>query len=91
MGGMKVESDSEIKEDSPNETYSFEQTKGFMKSGGTTFQITTTKEGSSVTWTTEYQLPYSYLGKLINKLKAQKQFENAIDESIPNLKKLLGN
>lgn len=89
MGGMKVESDSEVKEENPNEAYSFEQTKGFMKSGGTTFQIANTKDGCSVTWTTEYQLPYSYLGKLVNKLKAQKQFEKVIDESIPNLKKLL--
>ena len=90
MGGMKVESDSEVKEDNPNDVYWFEQTKGFMKSGGTKFQIASTNDGSSVTWTTEYQLPYSYLGKLIDKLRAQKQFEKAIDESIPNLKKLLG-
>jgi len=38
------------------------------------------------TWTVNDELPYSYLWKLVDKLKAGKTFEKAIDESIKGLK-----
>ena len=53
-------------------------------------ELAPTNAGSQVTWTLEYELPYSYLGKLVDKLRAKKQFEGAVDASIRNLTKLFG-
>lgn len=89
MGGMKVESDTEVTEARANEVYGFRQTAGFLKSGGTRLEIRPAGQGSSVTWTMQYELPYSYLGKLVDKLKARRQFEEAMDGSIKNLIKML--
>jgi hypothetical protein len=38
------------------------------------------------TWTVQYELPYWYPRKLVDRLKAGKTFEAAIDESIKGLK-----
>ncbi len=89
MSGMRVESDSLVSEVKENSIYEFCQTKGFMKEGATRFDIKPNKKGSSVTWTTEYELPYSYLGKLADKLRAKKQFGQAIEKSVNSLKQLL--
>jgi uncharacterized membrane protein len=90
LGGMKVESDTEVTERRENAVYAFRQTRGFLKSGTTRLELTPRNAGSQVTWTLEYELPYSYLGKLVDKLKAKKQFEGAVDASIRNLAKLFG-
>jgi len=89
MGGMKVESDSRVSELKENSVYEFQQTKGFMKSGATRFDIQPSKKGSKVTWTVKYELPFSYLGKLADKLKARRQFEQAIDDALKNLIRFL--
>ena len=90
LGGMKVESDTELTERRENAVYAFRQTQGFLKSGTTRLELAPTNAGSQVTWTLEYELPYSYLGKLVDKLKGKKQFEGAVDASIRNLTKLFG-
>ena len=89
MGKMKAESETEVTERQDNRIYGFHQTTGFLKSGGARFEIRPSNKGSLVTWTNQYELPYSYLGKLIDKLKARKQFEEGMDESIDGLVKLL--
>ncbi len=89
MAGMKVESDTEVTEREENRTYGYRQSAGFLKSGEGCFEIRPETHGSSVRWTSEYELPYSYLGKLMDKLKARKQFDEGMDSSIKNLKKFL--
>ncbi len=89
MQGMKVASDTETSEILENSVYAFRQTRGFLKSGGTRIEIQPNEKGSSVTWSNEYELPYSYLGKLMDKLRARKQFEDGMDESIKKLTKIL--
>ena len=89
MEGMKVDADTEVTEIQQNEVYSFRQTSGFLKRGESRFEILPSKKGSIVTWTNEYELPYSYLGKLMDKLRARKQFEEGMDASIKNLTKIL--
>ena len=89
MGGMKVESDTEETACEENRLYGFRQTGGFLKSGETRLEIQPSKKGSSVLWTVQYELPYSYLGKLLDKLRARKQFEGGMDQSIERLKHLL--
>ena len=87
--GMKVEADTTVTEIQENKVYGFRQTSGFLKRGEGRFEILPSKKGSIVTWTNEYELPYSYLGKLMDKLKARKQFEEGMDQSIERLKQLL--
>lgn len=89
MLGMSLESDTVETKVEENKIYGFQQTGGFLKNGETLLEINPTKNGSSVTWTTEYEPPYSYLGKVMDKLRMKKQFEDAVDESAKNLKKLL--
>jgi uncharacterized membrane protein len=89
VGGMKVESDTETTDVRENELFGFRQTSGFLKSGENRFEIEPDDKGSSVRWTLEYELPYSYLGKLMDKLKAKHQFEAAMDQSIRNLSRVL--
>ncbi len=89
MQGMKVESDTETSETLENSVYGFRQTRGFLKSGRTRIEIQPNKTGISVTWSSEYDPPYSCLGKLMDRLKAKKQFEEGKDESIKNLTKIL--
>ncbi len=89
MGGMNVESDTVESRVEENRLYGFQQTSGFLKNGETILEINPTKNGSSVTWTMEYEPPYSYLGKVMDKLRMKKQVEVALDESAKNLKKLL--
>ncbi len=89
MGGMNVESDTEVIEAKENSVYEFRQTNGFLKSGEFRLEIKPTEKGSSVIWTVAYEPPYSYLGKVMDKLRMRKQFEESVDESVKNLKKLL--
>ncbi len=89
MGGMNVESDTEVIQSRENSVYEFHQTNGFLKSGQFRLDIKPTDKGSSVTWTVDYEPPYSYLGKVMDKLMMRKQLEESVDESVKNLKKLL--
>ena len=89
MEGMKVESDTEETACEENRVYGFRQTGGFLKHGETRLEIQPSKNGSSVVWTNQYELPYSYLGKLMDKLKARKQFEKAMEQAIKGLTALV--
>ena len=90
MGGMKVDSYTEITELRINSFYGFKQTKGFLKLGEISMRIEPNGKGSSVNWVVEYEPPYSYLGKVMDKLMMSKQFEQSIDESVIGLKKTFG-
>lgn len=89
MGGMNVESDTVETKVEENRVYAFQQTGGFLKQGETLVQIEPSKDGSNVTWSLEYEPPYSYLGKMMDKLRIRKQIEDALDDSVKNLKTLL--
>ncbi len=87
-GGMKVESNTEVTQSEENRVYAFRQTNGFFKTAQTRLEIKPTKKGSAITWTVEYQLPYSFLGKLVDKLKASKELEVGMGKSFENLRQL---
>jgi len=48
-----------------------------------------TAKGTKLTYNTEYELPYSYLGKLIDKLKVSKDLEKEVGKMLENIKKAL--
>ena len=89
INGLQVESDTEETVREADRLFGFRQTAGFLKSGVTRLEIRPTRKGSSVVWTNLYVFPYSYLGNLMDKLRAQEQFEEGMDKSIVRLKALL--
>ncbi len=89
-GGMKVESDTEVTEYQANRTYGFRQTHGFFKTAETLLDVRPGGKGSIVTWSVKFELPYSYLGKLVEKLQGRKKFEESMNESINKLSGLIG-
>jgi len=48
-----------------------------------------TAKGTMLTYNTEYELPYSYLGKLVDKLKVSKDLERSVSQMLENMKKAL--
>ena len=89
MGQMKVESDTIETVSKKDRVYGIRQASCFLKTGETLLELRASTKGSSVVWTNQYELPYSYLGKLMDKVKAKRQFEKGMDESIERLKNLL--
>src|SRR5438046_7807457 len=73
LGGMKVESDTELTERRENAVYAFRQTQGFLKYGTTRLEMVSQNAGSQVTWHFEYELPAPEPGKLWDKRKGTTQ------------------
>ena len=53
------------------------------------FEFEPTEEGTKVTFTMDYDLPYSILGMIIDKLKVSKAIEKNVDEGLTKLKEIL--
>jgi uncharacterized membrane protein len=87
-GGTRAEFDSETTEWVENERMAWRTTSGdiTMFGSGT---LKTVEGGTQYTWVMDYQLPYSILGKIIDKLKVSKDFEKDMERALQNLKTLL--
>jgi len=48
-----------------------------------------TAAGSEFRMVIQYELPYSILGRIIDKLKVSKEMEESVERSLGNLKKLV--
>ena len=88
LGGMKVESDTETTEVVPNHIYAFRQINGFLKSGSFRLEISPQQNRSQLKLTMEYEPPYSYLGKLLDKMSIGEKAEKDIDKSLESLRQL---
>lgn len=86
--GTKAESDQEITEVTENEKYAFRTTGGSMTAIGF-MTLSPTKAGTKVTAVIDYDLPYSILGKLIDKLRVQKAVDKDYDVALKKLKDLM--
>jgi carbon monoxide dehydrogenase subunit G len=53
------------------------------------FTLEPTAKGTKLTYSYDYELPYSVLGKLIDKLKVGKDIEKNIGAMMENIKKAL--
>ena len=88
LGGMKGEMDVEMTEVIENEKLAWQSTsKNAPMSGIRT--LSPTKAGTKVTTVEEYEMPYSILGKLIDKLQFHKAFEKSVDIGLKKLKDML--
>ena len=86
--GVKAEYDAEITESIENEKGVWRSTGGnFTGIGSVT--LSPTKAGTKVTMAIDYELPYSILGKLIDKLRVHKELEKSFDVGLKKLKDTL--
>jgi len=86
--GVKAEGDVEITEYIRNERATWRSTKGKVTAiGSSTLKPTDT--GTKLTFLIDIALPYSILGKIIDKLLVTKETEQNIEKGLQNLKSIL--
>lgn len=86
-GGRKVEWDGEITEWEENKKLAW-RCKPPLKNKGS-FTLEPTDEGTRVTFVMEYELPYSIIGKIIDKIKVSKEMEEGVSKGLEKLKDIL--
>jgi uncharacterized membrane protein len=88
IAGVKADWNAETTEVVENEKASWRTTSGnFTGFGSNT--LTRTKTGTKVTQTMEYDLPYSFLGKIIDKLRVHKAMEKSFEVGLKKLKDMI--
>ena len=88
-GGQQVESDLEVTEfvkDKKVVMHSVGAGK-FKMTGSWAYEPTA--KGTKVTYSMDYELPYSILGKLVDKLRVHKDIEKNNTETLENIKKAI--
>ena len=88
LGGMKGEMDVEMTEVIENEKLAWRSTSKNAPMFGFRY-LSPTKAGTKVTTVEDYEMPYSILGKLIDKLRFHKAFEKSVDIGLKKLKDML--
>jgi len=86
--GVKAEFDVEITELVENKKGVWRSTAGNFTGFGTTI-LKPTERGTEITFTIDYELPYSILGKIIDKLMVSREIETRIEEGLEKLKGIL--
>lgn len=87
---VKTEFDVEITELVENEKAIWRSTGGNFTGFGTTI-LKKTETGSRITFTIDYELPYSILGKIIDKFMVSGEIEKGFERGLEKLKKILEN
>ena len=85
VGGTKAEYDVEITELVENEKTAFRTTGGNITLSAHSI-LSPTKDGTKITYVEEYELPYSVLGKIIDKLRVRKAIEKDAERALEKLK-----
>lgn len=89
LSGRKLNFETEYVEFEENRRIVDRQTKGDLKRFDVTSVFEATDKGTKVTTTVNYELPYSVLGKIIDKLKAGKDMERYIKAINEKAKEIL--
>lgn len=89
VAGQKLEGDMEIVEFEENRRLVQRMTKGDVESFEVTNVFEATDKGTKVTATWDYELPYSILGKILDKLKFGKEIEAAFNKGWQKTKEIL--
>jgi len=87
VAGMKAEWDGETTEVVENEHVLWRSIGGSFTGFGS-HTLTPTKTGTRVTTVLDYDMPYSVLGKIMDKLRFHKAFDKTIDDGLAKLKEL---
>ncbi len=75
LGGSNVNGQYKYAEFEKNRKITMHETKGDFKSFSQTLIFETTDKGTKVNAIFDYELPYSLLGKIMDKLKVSKELE----------------
>ena len=86
--GVRVEFEVEITEYVENETATWRTTAGNFTAIGLT-RLDPTDSHIKLTMTIDYELPYSILGKVIDKLLVSREFEKGFKRDLEKLKGML--
>jgi len=89
IAGQEMEGDMEIVELEENRRIVQRMTKGDLKSLEMTDVFEATDKGTKVTTTWDYELPYSLVGKVLDKLKFGKEIEAAAKGGWQKTKEIL--
>ena len=87
QAGRIIEWDSVVTEYVENEKMVWHCDKPSKNDG--IFEFEPTEKGTRVTFTMDYDLPYSILGMIIDKLKVSKAIEKNVDEGLTKLKEII--
>lgn len=88
FGGFKLEWESEVVKWVKNRLFIIESRSGLLKLRGRDM-VEPIKGGTKVTWDFEYDIPFSTIGKVIDKLLFHRIFERQFERNLEDLKKLL--
>ena len=88
LAGIKAVWDGETTEYTENEKVAWRSTGGNFTGFGFN-ALSPTKDGTKVTIMMDYDLPYSILGKLIDKLRFHKAAEKSFDVALKKMKDML--
>ena len=88
LAGLKAEFDGENQETIENEKVAWRTTGGNFTGFGFN-ALSPTKAGTKVTIMMDYELPYSFLGKIIDKLRFHKALEKGIETGLNKLKDMM--
>ena len=86
---QKMELDMEVTEFEKNKKATISSVKGSKFKLNQTCEVEPTANGTKLTYFADYTLPYSVFGKLIDRLKVQKDMEKSIDRQLMDYKKAL--
>ena len=89
-GGIKSQWDTETIEWKPYERGAWRTTAGTFTGIGS-MTLSPTGEGTKATFMMEYELPYSILGKIIDKLRVFRAIEKGAIRALKNLKEMAEN
>ena len=88
-GGQVLEMEMETTELVKNKRHVVRQKSGALKKMEATDLFEPTEKGTKWTVILEYELPYSLLGKVVDKLKVRKDMEKSVDYSMKKTKELI--
>ena len=88
-GGSQAEFDMEITEFEKNKKVSMRTVGASKFKMQGSHILEPTAKGTKLTNTMDYELPYSILGKIVNKLKVSKDIEKRMEKELWDMKKAL--
>jgi carbon monoxide dehydrogenase subunit G len=89
QSGSSMELDMEVTEFEKNKKATISTVKGSKFKLKQTCAVEPTANGTKLTYFADYTMPYSVFGKLVDRLKVQKDMEKSIDRQLMDYKKAL--
>lgn len=86
-GGSQSEWDMEVTEFVKNEKVSARTIGASKFKMSSLWVLEPTAKGTKLTYSMDYELPYSILGKLVDKLRVKKDIDKSVAEMMENIKK----